>query len=249
MIKPGITFAAFVIALLLVVPAQGQSTDGGWRQSVFLYGMGVAIDGDSTVGPLTVGVDISISDVFDALDFGAMAAYRIENDDWSFSTDVTYMELGWNKTTEQGRASASLSTDQLTIMATVGRKLSPNFEALLSLAYFEVSADLRLRVLDQTRTASRDANWVDPMVGLEYRVPLGGSKWTFSLRGDVGGFGIESDLTLHGWAKLVRQNSDFFSWYFGYRYLGYDYETGSGLNRQRYDLAQHGPGLGIAMSF
>ncbi len=31
--------------------------------------------------------------------------------------------------------------------------------------------------------------------------------------------------------------------------IAYDYETGSGPNFQRYDLQQHGPGVGIAWSF
>jgi hypothetical protein len=242
------TIAVIACALILALPAQGQSGDGNWRQSVFLYGMAVTIDGEASVGPLNVDVDVSISDLFDALDFGVMAAYRIENDSWSFSADVTYMELGWSERTQQGRASASLRTDQLTLMGTLGRRLTPNLEALFSLAYFDLSADLRVRVLEQRRAVSRDADWIDPLVGLEYRIPFR-DRWTFSLRGDVGGFGVGSDLTLHGWAKLVRQNTDAFSWYFGYRYIGYDYETGSGIDRQRYDLQQHGPGIGIALTF
>lgn len=32
-----------------------------------------------------------------------MAAYRIENDTWSFSADLTYMNLGWSQRTQQGR--------------------------------------------------------------------------------------------------------------------------------------------------
>jgi hypothetical protein len=235
-------------SLTMASTAVAQGTSGEWRQTVFLYGMGVAIDGDASIGPLDVSVDIGISDVFDSLDFGAMAAYRIENDTWSFSADITYMELAWSRRTEQGRAGARLSTDQMTIMATMGRRLSPNLEALFSLSYFDVSGELQLRVLDQAVSASRDADWIDPLVGLEYRTPFR-DKWTLSLRGDVGGFGIASDLTLHGWAKVVRQNSDFFSWYIGYRYIAYDYETGSGINLQRYDLQQHGPGIGIALSF
>lgn len=235
-------------SLLMSSGAMAQGDTGQWRQSVFLYGMGAAIDGEASVGPLTVPVDLSISDLFDSLDFGAMAAYRVENDTWSFSADVTYMDLGWSQSTEQGRAEASLSTDQLVIMGTVGRRLTPNLEALFSLSYFNVSGDLELRVLNQVLSVGRSAEWIDPLVGLEYRVPFGG-KWTFSLRGDIGGFGVGSDLTLHGWAKLVRQNTDRFSWYFGYRYIAYDYETGSGANYQRYDLQQHGPGIGIALSF
>lgn len=240
--------AVLAIAMLSALPALAQDATGEWRKSVYLYGMGVAIDGEAQIGPLSVPVDVSISDMFDALDFGAMAAYRIENGTWSFSADVTYMDLGFSETTQQRRASVSLDTDQLTIMGTVGRRVSPRLEALFSLAYFDLSTQLDVRVLQQQVSASRDVDWVDPLLGLNYRAPFG-DKWNLDLRGDVGGFGVGSDLTLHGWVKLVHQNSESFSWYFGYRYIGYDYETGSGINYQRYDLAQHGPGIGVAWSF
>lgn len=239
--------AVLVVAIMSSFSAVAQDT-AEWRQTVFLYGMGAAIDGDAQIGPLSVPVDVSISDVFDALDVGGMAAYRIDNGTWSFSVDVTYMDLGWGKTGAQGLASVELDVEQLTVMGTLGRRLSPRLEALLTVAYFDLSADLRAQVLQQQLSASRDADWFDPLIGLTYRQPFA-DKWTLDLRGDVGGFGIGSDLTLHGWVKLVRQNSPLFSWYLGYRYIAYDYETGSGPNFQSYDLQQHGPGIGVAWSF
>jgi len=77
--RTGVTAAVLAIVMLSALPALAQDSAGEWRQSFYLYGMGVAIDGEAQIGPLTVPVDISISDLFSALDFGAMAAYRIEN--------------------------------------------------------------------------------------------------------------------------------------------------------------------------
>lgn len=227
---------------------QAQQDPGEWRQTVFLYGMGASIEGDAKIGGLAVEVDSGLSDFFDALKFGAMAAYRIENDQWSFTGDLTYMNLGQSKTTQQGRASASLDVEQFTAMATAGRRIAPNLEALVSLAYFDIAADLRVRLLQQVATASRDASWVDPMVGFNYDVPVG-QKWRYTLRGDLGVFGVGSDLTWHALTKVTYQSSERFGWYVGYRAIAYDYEDGAGRNYQRYDLTQHGPGLGIAISF
>jgi hypothetical protein len=228
--------------------AQAQNTATDWRQTVFLYGMGAAIDGDAQVGPLQVPVDVGLSDFFDVLKFGAMAAYRVENGTWSFGGDVTYMNLGGSNRTQQGRASAGLDVEQATVMATAGRRLTPHLEALFSLAWFDVSADLRVRLLQQVRTASRDASWVDPLAGLNYEVPVG-SRWRYTLRGDIGGFGVGSDLTWHALTKFTYQQSDRFCWYLGYRAIAYDYEDGKGPNYQHYDLVQHGPGAGVAFSF
>jgi len=223
-----------------------QASPGDWRQTVFLYGMGAMIEGDAQVGPLEVDVDVGLSDFFDNLEFGAMAAYRIENGTWSFTGDVTYMSLGGGKETQQGRASARLDTEQVTAMLTAGRRITPHLEALVSLAYFDVNADLRARVLQQVQTANRSADWFDPLIGFNYEVPMGG-KWRYTLRGDIGGGG--SDLTWHALTKFTRQNTDRFGWYLGYRAIAYDYEDGSGLNYVRFDLMQHGPGAGISISF
>ena len=97
-----------------------QSGTDEWQQTVFIYGMGAAIDGDAQIGNVQVPVDVSISDLFDALKFGAMAAYRIENDEWSFTGDVTYMNLGWSGQTQHGRASAGVDIEQLTVPISPG---------------------------------------------------------------------------------------------------------------------------------
>ena len=117
------------------------------------------------------------------------------------------------------------------------------------LATFDVNADLRARVLQQVRTASREASWVDPLIGLICEVPMG-RKWRYTLRGDIGG-GLDSgaDLTWHALTRFTYHNSERFGWYVGYRAISCDCEDRQGRNYQHYDLIQHGPGLAVAISF
>lgn len=242
--------AALVTLLALVAPAsRAQDASGEWQQTVFLYGMGVAIDGNTQIGPLQLPVDVGMSDVFDALKFGAMAAYRVDNDTWSFEGDVTYMNLGWHESGPRAKVRGDLGIDQLTLMATVGRRLTPNFEALASVVYFDLSTDLEVRVLNQRVRASRDADWIDPMLGLAYSVPFGNNKWTYSFRYDFGGFGVGSELTWQLLTALRHHNENGFSWYLGYRALGFDYEDGEGRDYQRYNLREQGPLAGVSWSF
>jgi hypothetical protein len=238
--------AAAQPALAQTTPSPSSSDD--WRQTIFLYGMGVSIDGDATVGNLTVPVDMSISDVFDNLKVGFMGAYRIENEQWSINVDTTFMNLGNTERAPRNNVRAYLDVEQWTLMGTVGRRFTDHLEGLFSLAYFDVAADLELRVLQQRARASRSASWVDPLVGLNYKVPLG-EKWSYGLRGDVGGFGVGSDLTWHLLTGFQHRNTDSFSWYVGYRVIAYDYENGSGVNYQRYDMTQQGPLAGVAFHF
>jgi hypothetical protein len=244
--------APWSVALVLGAFApltQAQESTGDWQHTVFLYGMGAAIDGTATIGPVSLPVDVSISDLFDALRFGAMAAYRAENGGkWSYEVDATYMNLGFNANGPRNKVRGELGTEQFTLMGTAGYKISDNFEGLLSLVYFDLSTDIEVRVGQQRQRASSSADWIDPTIGLSYRVPFG-EKWSYSLRGDIGGFGVGSDLMWHALTAFRHQNSELFSWFVGYRVLAYDYETGSGRNYERYDLTQQGPLAGISFSF
>lgn len=220
----------------------------GWRHTLMVYAMGAAIDGTAQIGDLEVPVDVSISELFDKLEIGGMAAYRMENDTWSISGDVTYMALGDKASGQAGRLRADVDVDQLTVMGTLGRRISPKTELLFSLAYFDLSTDIDVRLFNQSRTASASVDWIDPSVGLQY-VHAFSDKWSLVARGDVGGFGIGSDLLVHGFLNLRRQHTDTFGWFVGYRVISYDYEEGNGRGYQRYDLTQQGPGAGIRISF
>ena len=244
-------------ALLLAAPTGAALAEGGeWRQTLVLYGMGAAIDGEAQIGDLSVPVDVSISELFDALEFGAMGAYRADNGTWSFMVDATYMGLGGTSETDRGLVKGDLDLDQTTLMGTAGRRWTENLEALFSLAYFDLSTDLKLTTTAPVsgavtvRTASVDASWVDPMLGLQYSMPFR-DDWRFSLRGDVGGFGIGSDLSYQVLANVHWQSSGGFGAVFGYRLIGFDYEDGrkGSPSYQRFDLTEQGPLLGITYTF
>jgi hypothetical protein len=227
-----------------------------WQHTVLFYGMGAAIDGDAQVGDLKVPVDVSMSDVFDALEFGAMAAYRADNGTWSFTVDTTFMGLGGSSESERGLVKGDLDLDQFTLMGTVGRHWTEHLDALFSLSYFDLSTDLKLTTTAPVggavtvRTASVDASWVDPMIGLHYGLPFR-DDWRFNLRGDVGGFGIGSDFSYQLLATVRWQSSGQLGAVFGYRVIGFDYEDGQkgSRNYQRFDLTQQGPMLGVTYDF
>jgi hypothetical protein len=232
----------------LCAPALAEDAPSGWRHTVVLYGMGAAIDGTAQIRDIEVPIDMSISEVFDKLDMGGMAAYRMENDTWSISGDVTYMDLGGDASGQAGRLRGDFDVEQLTVMGTLGRRITPKTEVLFSLAYFDLSTDVEVRLFNLSRRASAGVDWIDPAVGLQYVTALS-DKWTFTARGDIGGFSIGSDLLLHGYLTLQRRQTDRFGWFVGYRLISYDYEEGNGRNYQRYDLTQQGPGAGIMFRF
>ena len=248
---------AIVTALALVCCAPAAfAADGDWKQTVLIYGMGAAIDGDAQIGSVTLPIDLSISDVFDALQMGAMAAYRAENDTWSFTADTTFMALGSTVKSKRDIVKGDIDVDQFTLMGTVGRRVSPNLEALFSLAYFDLSTDLKVTVRNPitqatiTRTASTDASWLDPMLGLQYNVPFA-EAWRLNLRGDVGGFGIGSDLSYQLLANVRWQANDRIGVVAGYRLIAFDYEDGKkdSSHYLHFDQTEQGQLVGVTISF
>ncbi|WP_342316701.1 hypothetical protein [Lysobacter sp. FW306-1B-D06B] len=244
-----LSITASATALCLCMPARAQDVEArdSWKQTVYIYAMGAAIEGDAQIGILPpLSVELDKSDVLDALRMGGMVAYRIDNGLWSFSTDVTYMDLGWRASGPRGNVGGSLYLDQLTVMATGGYRFAPYAEVLLSAAYFDLDSELNVRVLQQTAQARRGASWTDGLIGMRASFPIG-EKWSYNVRGDIGGGG--SDLTWHFLTTFRRGVNDRFDWYFGYRVLSYDYSEGQGRTFQHYELMQHGPLIGVAISF
>ena len=240
-------------SLACAIGGVATAEDGAWRHTAIVYGMGAALDGDAYVGRLHVPVEMSVSDVFDSLEFGAMAAYRMDNGTWSITGDATFMGLGGTGTApRRGLVKGDVDVDQTTLSVTLGRRLTPSLEALFGLSYFDLSTDVKVTTTGPlglvSAKASAGADWIDPLVGLQYNVPIG-DAWRFNLRGDVGGFGVGSDLTYQVLTNFRWQANERIGVVFGYRLIAFDYEDGDegGSHYQRYDLVEQGPFVGMTI--
>ena len=77
------------------------------------------------------------------------------------------------------------------------------------------------------RHASGNKTWVDPIIGVVGQVKLGGG-FSLQAEGDVGGFGIVSDIDWQVQGTLQYQVGEPITMDAGYRYLAVDYKmTGS----------------------
>jgi opacity protein-like surface antigen len=92
------------------------------------------------------------------------------------------------------------------------------------------------------RQFERDANWVNPIVGLRYRHDLG-AGWATTLYGDIGGGG--GDLTWQAMATIDYRLGDRTTLRAGYRWLSFERESGA-LSQ---DIGLGGPILGASFRF
>jgi hypothetical protein len=88
------------------------------------------------------------------------------------------------------------------------------------------------------------------LLGLQYNVPFA-DAWRFNLRGDVGGFGVGSDLIYQLLTNVRWQANDRVGVVFGYRRISFDYEEGDKghSNYQHYALTEQGPLVGMTIDF
>ena len=115
-----------------------------------------------------------------------------------------------------------------------------NLEFIAGLRQQDITVSLAL--LNQKQEQS--VIWIDPFVGIIYTRPLNGS-FHISLRGDLGGFGIESDMAVNAEAMFRYQIGNTFSIKFGYRYLKVKFDESNFL----YDISLDGFQLGLGIRF
>ena len=71
-------------------------------------------------------------------------------------------------------------------------------------------------------------SWLDPLVGARFKHDFN-DRWSVSLRGDVGGFGVASELTTNLSATFGYRVTDAMTLRFGYRALQMDFEDEGGF--------------------
>lgn len=211
-----------------------------------LYGLGAALDGDVTVRGIEGELDASFSDILEDLEFGAMLAYRGEAETWYLSLDAVYMGLGASRT--KGGVTADADFDEFVLEADVGLRINPQFEAFVGARLWSLDAQLEVTGPGPGQEGQSDKDWIDPLIGARYIQPIG-EAWSFVLRGDVGGFGVGSEFSWQGIARVNWQCSESLALNAGYRYIDVDYEEGSGSDEFRYDVATSGPMVGLTFGF
>jgi hypothetical protein len=227
-----------LIAGLIPVALRAADNDK-WSFDTSLYGLAAGMSGDVTARGIPADLDVSFSDVMENLEFGAMGSFRIGHGHWAFTTDVIYMSLSASK------KGITADLDQWLIEPTISYRLCEHFDLLAGARYNNLSGGIK-GPLGRTFTGTQD--WWDPIVGAVGAIPVG-DKLSLNVRGDVGGFGVGSDITWQAFPYLNWQVSKRCSLQAGYRWVYTDYESGSGANKFKYDVLTQGPQVGFTVRF
>lgn len=222
---------------------------GEWKHEFAPYLWGAAMSGQAGVGALAADVDMSFGDILDDLELGFMGTYRATGERYVINVDAIYMGLGATEKGPGGALKADIDMDQLALEVDGGYRVTERLTALAGLRYVDLSGKVAIDgPLGIQRSPEGGADWVDPVVGAIYAMPLG-DRWSTSLRGDVGGFGVGSDFSWQAIATLRWQATPTIGVLAAYRYLSMDYESGRNADYFKYDVDSQGPALGVVMAF
>lgn len=230
------------LATALLTPAVRAEETNHWHLdtslNLFLAGLG----GDVTVKGQPAKVDASFGDILENLEAGAAGRFTLGYDRWFLSTEFSYMRLSASV------PAAKAELKQWLVEPSLGYKVCEYFAGFAGVRYNNISGDVTFNgPLGKVATGTQD--WWDPIIGANVSLPLVGNKLTFACHFDIGGFGVGSDLTWQAYPYLSWRFAKWGSAQLGYRWLGTDYQTGSGTSEFKYDVIVQGPQIGLTVHF
>jgi len=250
----------YVVLFLFInqnsVSAQPVESLKKWHYLTDIYLMFPNMNGETGVGDkITVPVEANPGDILSNLKMAAMLYLEANTNKWAITSDFVYMKLGQNVTESKLLQSGEVSLSQIAWEVGGLYRIMPFWEAGVGGRLNNIGADIDVRkyvpgIGNPTEQVIESASktWFDPILMTRLSTDIK-DKWFLQFRGDIGGFGVGSDLTwqLQGYAGY--HVTKVFQLTAGYRYLSADYDKGEGTERFIYKVATFGPVVKFGFNF
>ncbi|MGZ8274116.1 MAG: hypothetical protein ACXWUM_09380 [Burkholderiaceae bacterium] len=229
-----------VMAAASAAPAAAQAAGDEWQVYVAPYLMGAGMSDTTTVRGRDVDLDLSASDIFSNLEFGAMGVLVARKGQWGFGSDLIWMALG----TTVGNTNVDFNQGAFAFYGL--RELSPAADVTFGARINTLQGALTFKGPDVE--VSQDKTWVDPVAGLTLRTAAG-RPIQLRVYTEIGGFGLGSDFTWQVFPTAGIRLTKSATLELGYRWLDVDYVDGEGINEFGYNVLTQGPVLGFGFRF
>jgi hypothetical protein len=179
------------------------SADKDWHFEVTPYLWFAGINGDMTLGPHEVNFNVPFKDIFHNLKFGVMATEEIRKGRIVFLSDQLYLKVGAQKVKEIAgfppvlTVNASNNTfywdNEIGYRGVATDRF--NLDALVGMQYWYVSTSLSANpALTDSGVHSQSVGFVNPVLAMRAQFKIYKGIGGF-VKGDIGGYGVGSDLT------------------------------------------------------
>jgi hypothetical protein len=233
-------------------PEPTQPIEERWTFSITPYFWAAGLSGEtSQFGvPLVIDIDADFSDIFDNLDFAAMAIADARYGRFSIFGDVIYTKISSGTDTPLGILASSVEVESSTFAGFAGAGYSVlegpagRLDVVGGVRVWSVETNIGFdgALLDGV-SFEDSATWVDGLVGLRGNYSFT-SNFYITGWGLVGAGGADIDWDLFG--GVGYRINDTFAATAGYRALGVDYSNDDGF---LFDVVQQGPILGLTIRF
>ena len=211
---------------------------------------------------VSANADVSSNDYLSNLQFAGMLSFEAAKGRWSILSDILYVDFSDSNrdatisglgvgTGVQVFADTGLQAMIFEVAGaySVYRGQHGNFDVLLGMRYAGIEGKIDINAIGPLgRTyfprINESLNIYDPIVGFRGKF-LFTKNWFMPYYFDIGGFSVDSDLTMQAYAAIGYRFTDWFSMSLGYRYLYYDF----GNTKLVEDITLHGGVLGFVFTF
>ena len=192
-----------------------------WAFSITPYLWAAGIDGDTAAAGVGSEIDTDYRFLsLDNLDFALALGAEARKGRWAALFDT--MRVDFSDASDSGSiaAEAELSGGFLEASAALRAARVEGLEVVFGARYVELESTVRLT---PGPSAQAQEGWLDPLVGARFTHAFN-DRWSVTLRGDVGGFGVSSELVTNVSAVFGLRLTDATTLRFGYRLLQMDFE-------------------------
>jgi hypothetical protein len=246
----GAILATFVFLSIVAFPALAQSpgssgtNSDAWEVTAAPYVMLPWMNGNVAIGGSQNEVNVGPGDILSNLQFAAMGYFEARKGKWGAGVDAVYMALGSNI----DRPSANIDLNQHAYSFIGLRQLHEKVDLVFGMRWNRISGKIDFKGPILQGTFEETKNWVNPIVGVKLKQPLG-SRYHFAFEGDIGGFGAGSDFAWNLFPTFGVDINKRFAIEAGYRVLSENFDTDSGDRYFKYDVVTQAMVLGMTLKF
>jgi len=243
----------FVFLFQLHTLAQTETPEKKWHFLTDVYLMFPNINGETGIGELLVPIDASAGDVFSKLKIGGMFYFEAQTSKWALTSDIVFMNLNEDIAPGKIIESGEVTGKQFIWEAAALYRLAPFWEVGIGgrLNNLDVGIDANRKVIPsgtETISGNKTATWYDPVIITRLATDIN-NKWLFQFRGDVGGFGIGSDITWQLGGYVGYRFTKVFQLTGGYRILSMDYNKDVKNTQFVFNVDEFGPVVRLGFNF
>jgi len=235
-----------ILGAIQIAAADTTKSEDDWQfklAPLFLWGM--SINGATAIGPEILPLEIEFDDVLSNMNAVLTFHFEAKKNDLSLFAEYQYVDLSPSAKFSNG---SEIDVDFKNTMAELGiayrvaQYQKIDLEVLGGARYVEQKIKVKGIPLPSVSSLSNDEDWWDAFVGGRLTAEIN-NKWDFIGRADYGFGGSDGTWNLVG--MFDYRFRDWGSVFFGYKWMDFDYESGSGSDRYIYDATQQGPLAGL----